>query len=90
MHTAIYLSNRTPRAALQNGTPYKALYGKDAYLGHLRVIGARAFVHEDTHQEAGVPCLGRTARWIQHGQQVVLDLQQRDETCTVESKCCLH
>ena len=49
MHTAIYLSNRTPHAALQNGTPYKALYGKDAYLGHLRVIGARAFVHEETH-----------------------------------------
>ena len=42
MHTASYLSNRTPHAALQKGTPYKALYGKDAYLGHLRVIGARA------------------------------------------------
>ena len=38
-----------PHAALQNGTPYKALYGKDAYLGHLRVIGARAFVNEETH-----------------------------------------
>ena len=49
MHAAIYLSNRTPHAALQNGTSYKALYGKDAYLGHLWVIGARAFVHEETH-----------------------------------------
>ena len=49
MKTAVYLSNRTPHAALQNGTPYKALYGKDAYLGHLRVIGSRAFVHEEVH-----------------------------------------
>ena len=36
-------------AALQNGPPYKALYGKDAYLGHIRVIGSRAFVHEEVH-----------------------------------------
>ena len=49
MKTAVYLSNRTPHAALQNGTPYKAPYGKDAYLGHLRVIGSRAFVHEEVH-----------------------------------------
>ncbi|CAB1118025.1 unnamed protein product [Ectocarpus sp. CCAP 1310/34] len=49
IQTAVYLSNRVPHAALQNGTPYKALYGKDAYLGHLRVIGSRAFVHEETH-----------------------------------------
>eukprot|EP00903_Cladosiphon_okamuranus_P015234 g14080.t1 len=49
MQTAVYLSNRTPHAALQNGTPYKALYGKDAQLGHLRVIGSRAFVHEETY-----------------------------------------
>ena len=49
MKTTVYLSNRTPPAALQNGTPYKALYGKDAYLGHLRVIGSRAFVHEEVH-----------------------------------------
>ena len=49
MKTAVYLSNRTPHAALQDGTPYKALYGKDAYLGHLRVIGSWAFVHEEVH-----------------------------------------
>ena len=47
--TAIYLSNWTPHAALQNGTPYKVLYGKDAYLGHLRVIRSRVFVHEEDH-----------------------------------------
>ncbi|CAB1113015.1 unnamed protein product [Ectocarpus sp. CCAP 1310/34] len=49
MQTAVYLSNRTPHAALHNGTPYKALFGTDAHLGHLRVVGARAFVHEETH-----------------------------------------
>ena len=32
-----------------NGIPYKALYGKDPYLGHFRVIGSRAFVHEEIH-----------------------------------------
>lgn len=49
MQAAVYLSNRVPHAALSNGTPYKALYGKDAYLGNLRVIGARSFVHVETH-----------------------------------------
>ncbi|CAB1120117.1 unnamed protein product [Ectocarpus sp. CCAP 1310/34] len=49
MQTAAYLSNRVPHAALGNITPYKALYGKDANLGHLRAIGARAFVHVETH-----------------------------------------
>ena len=47
--TAVYLSNRTPDAGLQNGAPNKALYGNDAYLGHLLVIGSRAFVHEEAH-----------------------------------------
>ena len=49
MLTAVYLSNWVPHAALNNETPYKALYGKEAYLGNLRVIGARAFVHVETH-----------------------------------------
>ena len=49
MQTAVYLSNRVPHAALGNITPYKALYGKDANLGHLRAIGAGAFVHVETH-----------------------------------------
>ena len=34
---------------LADETPYKALYGKDANLGHLRAIGARGFVHVETH-----------------------------------------
>ena len=49
MHTAVYLSIRAPHPALLNGTPYKALYGKDAHLDHLRVVGVRAYVHEETH-----------------------------------------
>ena len=47
--TAVFLSNRSLHAALDNGTPYTALYGKDAYLGHLQVIGSRAFVHHETY-----------------------------------------
>ena len=48
MLTGAYLNNRTPHAALNNETPYKRLYGKDATLGHFRTIGARAFVHVET------------------------------------------
>ena len=49
MQMAVYVSNRVPHAALANETPYKAPYGKDAHLGHLWAIGARAFVHMETH-----------------------------------------
>ena len=42
---ASYLCNRIPHSALKMKTPYKILYGKDADLPHLRIIGARAFVH---------------------------------------------
>ena len=49
MFTAAYLLNRVPHSALGMVTPYKKLYGKDANLSHLRVIGARAFVHVETH-----------------------------------------
>ena len=49
MFTAPYLANRTPHSALNMGTPYKTLRGKEATLQHLRTIGARAFVHIETH-----------------------------------------
>ena len=49
MQTAVYLRNRVPHAALGNITPYRALYGKVANLGHLLVIWAKAFVHVKTH-----------------------------------------
>ena len=46
--TVSYLINRAPYAALANKTPFQALYGKPAHLGHLRAIVARAFVHIET------------------------------------------
>ena len=46
--TASYLCNRAPHAALGNKTPFQALCGKPAHLGHLRAIGARVFVHTET------------------------------------------
>ena len=42
---AAYLKNRTPHKALKMETPFKMLHGEEADLPHLRVIGARAFVH---------------------------------------------
>ncbi|CAN0421397.1 unnamed protein product, partial [Scytosiphon promiscuus] len=48
--TASYLCNRAPHSALNYETPYKILRGKNADLRHLRVVGARAFVHVETHK----------------------------------------
>ena len=42
---AAYLNNRTPHKVLKMETPFKMLHGKEADLSHLRVIGARTFVH---------------------------------------------
>lgn len=49
MLTAVYLSNRSPHAALGGATPYFKMYGKEADLSGLRVIGARAFVHHERY-----------------------------------------
>ena len=40
-----YLKNRTPHKALKMETPFKMLHGKEADLLHLRVVGAKLFVH---------------------------------------------
>ncbi|CAN0341510.1 unnamed protein product [Ascophyllum nodosum] len=45
MLTTTYLCNRVPHSALEMETPYKVLYGKEADLSHLKIIGSRAFVH---------------------------------------------
>ena len=45
MMAALYTCGWIPRSALNMETPYKKLYGKDADLFHLKIIGARAFVH---------------------------------------------
>ena len=49
MQTAVYVSNSVPHAALADETLYKTPYGTDAHLGHFPAIGARAFVHVETH-----------------------------------------
>ena len=34
-----------PHSGLDIETPFKRLYGKEANLSHLKIIGAKAFVH---------------------------------------------
>jgi transposase InsO family protein len=41
--TAVYLINRRPNKALKYNTPYHALFGEHAPLGHLRTFGCRAY-----------------------------------------------
>ena len=43
--TSVYVCNRTPHSGLDMETPFKRLYGKEANLSHLKIVGARAFVH---------------------------------------------
>lgn len=47
--TAAYLANRSPHSALDSQTPYFKFHGKQAGMSALRTIGARAFVHVETH-----------------------------------------
>ena len=42
---ASYICNQIPHSALNIETPYKKIYRKDANLSHLKIVGARAFVH---------------------------------------------
>lgn len=46
---AAYLGNGVLHVALDDAPLFKALYGKEADLGNLRAIGARKFVHLETH-----------------------------------------
>ena len=45
MMAASYICNWILYSALNIETPYKKLYRKDADLSHLKIIGARAFLH---------------------------------------------
>ena len=47
--TVTYLANRMPHSALQTQAPFTVLFGEHAKLAHLRTIGARAFLHVETH-----------------------------------------
>ena len=45
MLIAAYLCNRMPHSELDMETQSKWLYSKEGNLSHLKIIGARAFVH---------------------------------------------
>ena len=45
MLTAAYFCNRIPHSGLDMETPFKRLCCKEANVSHLKIIGARAFVH---------------------------------------------
>ena len=53
MMAASYICNRIPHSALKMDTPYKKLYEKNANLSHLKIIGARAFVHTKNPNKLG-------------------------------------
>ncbi|CAB1109566.1 unnamed protein product [Ectocarpus sp. CCAP 1310/34] len=47
--TSVFLINRLPHKALKGDTPYFRMFGKQANLSFLRIIGSRAFVHIEGH-----------------------------------------
>ena len=47
--TTTCIINRSPHRALGGKPPYSKLYGRNPDLSSLRIIGARAFVHKETH-----------------------------------------
>ncbi|CAB1109818.1 unnamed protein product [Ectocarpus sp. CCAP 1310/34] len=47
--TVVYLSNRSPHTALGGVTPYFKMYGKEADLSNLGVLGVTAFVHHERY-----------------------------------------
>eukprot|EP00752_Nemacystus_decipiens_P017171 g15384.t1 len=47
--TSVFLVNRLPHKALKGDTPYYRMFGKQANLSFLRIIGSRAFVHVEGH-----------------------------------------
>ena len=70
--------------------PYKALYGKDAYLGHLRVIGSRALHHEAyTKKLEHSAWEGRLVGYSMESKSYQV-YNAENETCAGESKCYLH
>lgn len=46
LNTAVYIINRLPSTALGGMTPFRAMFGKDCGMDHLRVFGCRAYVQE--------------------------------------------
>ncbi|CAB1119562.1 unnamed protein product [Ectocarpus sp. CCAP 1310/34] len=46
----VHFTNRLPHVHLNHETPYYRMFGKQASLRHLRVIGSTAFVHLETYK----------------------------------------
>ena len=67
--TAVYITNRLPHAHLGNQTPYFKMFGTQASLQYLRVIGAPAFVHVETYTSKLDPRAweGRLVRYSPNG-----------------------
>eukprot|EP00903_Cladosiphon_okamuranus_P019947 g18331.t2 len=47
--TSVFLVNRLPHKALKGDTPYRRMFGKQANLSFLHIIGSRAFVRVEGH-----------------------------------------
>ncbi|CAN0051570.1 unnamed protein product, partial [Sphacelaria rigidula] len=47
--TSVFLSNRLQHRSINGETPYYRMFGKQANLAFLRIIGSRAFVHKKGH-----------------------------------------
>ena len=55
--TSSYLTKRTASSANPaHRSPYDMLYGRPADLGHLRILGSRAYVHIGNPKRAGTRC----------------------------------
>ena len=46
---AVFLINRLPHKAIEGDSPYYRMFGKQADLSCLRIIGTRAFVHVEVY-----------------------------------------
>lgn len=47
--TAVFLMNRLPYRSIGGETPYYGMFGKQAKLSFLRIMGSRVFVHKEGH-----------------------------------------
>ena len=64
-HWGFYLCNRMPHSRLDMKTLFKRLYGKEVNLSHLKIIGARAFVHIKDAKKL-------EPKWLQRGRSALL------------------
>ena len=61
---AAYLKKRTQHKALKMETPFKMLRREEVELSHLRVIGARTFVHiKDSRKLDAAACEGKVCSY---------------------------